>query len=358
MAKILKSSDVKSYTAILAYSTLMSVIGICIIVYGVLVQLKESYLFNNLLSKAVRDFEKYRQDFPEELPEQYKNLNLKSYDYDNSVIGQTIVIVIIFCGVVVTITGAFGFFVRYWAGFKVLVVYTFIVCVEILTLIVTFCICIDFVYDDMKNSLKDYRGLSDDSLKGITWNALMVSNKCCGVNSFQDFQELENWPPQDLAGSTVDWMDPTKFEMPMACCKSFKDVPKGCHLKNSTHGVSWKKDGCYYKVALHIFEQWHIMSLATMFLLFMISFCVVLVVRICVLKMRVLCVMSSTTVPAGEMEDDDLQLCARQDPKLSVKFSSLIEETNEERGTTEPLSKSQISSTFTLQSKLKSSPIN
>ncbi|XP_050305725.1 tetraspanin-18-like [Anthonomus grandis grandis] len=73
----------------------------------------------------------------------------------------------------------------------------------------------------------------------MSWDAIQISLKCCGVNGYQDFAENES-----INNSTNGW------RIPSSCCAlslDGKPLDSGC-MSNPTDSNSYYQIGCYNKV--------------------------------------------------------------------------------------------------------------
>lgn len=68
----------------------------------------------------------------------------------------------------------------------------------------------ELIKDQLKGSLKDYKGIASPEAYTLSWNIVMIQFQCCGVDSYQDFDVATNW------NRTVQNV---RLETPTACCK-------------------------------------------------------------------------------------------------------------------------------------------
>nr|KAG5700676.1 hypothetical protein BaRGS_015506 [Batillaria attramentaria] len=95
----------------------------------------------------------------------------------------------------------------------------------------------------LKDTITDnYSGLDGSDAATQIWNGIMIELKCCGVDSYEDFQEADNWD-KELHGYGP-------FAAPVACCKETPTGPTydfSCAMAPTDATSNWKT-GCYGKI--------------------------------------------------------------------------------------------------------------
>lgn len=104
----------------------------------------------------------------------------------------------------------------------------------------------DLVKDQLKYSLKDYKGLASAEVMSLTWNVVMIQFKCCGVDNSTDFQEhATSW----VRNITISPGRFISLETPIACCKSLPSTNDSLSFTCALHGfnisLSNAATGCY-----------------------------------------------------------------------------------------------------------------
>ena len=274
-------------------------IGIGLCLTGVLIRLKKLHLLNELIAIASNEADKTLSskdvDIREIFPESYREI--KSRHYSTDVLMGTVSICFIALGAALTIVSFWGFFIGEKSSVLVLKWYTAIITFITLALLAFFILRQQIIIYDMRKTIHNYKGITDTSLAGITWNTMMLGLHCCGVQGIDEFHSLTYWPPGDLEGHKFDrekalrilkiprdvdnftaelekrscrvnnatgdvtclWMDTAFFYTPMACCKSMDYIVKGCHLLDTSYvGNNWRMVGCERRVQDYLNKQSHI----------------------------------------------------------------------------------------------------
>ncbi|XP_052228443.1 tetraspanin-18-like [Dreissena polymorpha] len=90
--------------------------------------------------------------------------------------------------------------------------------------------------------MSKYKGIESSEVYSLGWNVVMVQFKCCGVDSYKDFDFTGEWV-QPVVGVTL--------ETPIACCKT---LPTGATLADFACATSYDETlsngmtGCYSEI--------------------------------------------------------------------------------------------------------------
>ncbi|XP_012939757.1 tetraspanin-10 [Aplysia californica] len=101
----------------------------------------------------------------------------------------------------------------------------------------------------LKARLKTYSGIGDLTMDGLTFNSVMAFYKCCGLDDYRDFSQLDYWPPYDPHGRT--------YKTPVVCCKEPEE--SGCYLDGlASSANNWMRVGCFPKVQALLRDTLHL----------------------------------------------------------------------------------------------------
>lgn len=94
-----------------------------------------------------------------------------------------------------------------------IVIAVVVVEVVVLTLL---CVKPELVKDNIKESIKNYKGIASSEIISLAWNIIMIQFRCCGVDDFTDFKQYAKlWVNPITVGANN-----IALETPIACCKT------------------------------------------------------------------------------------------------------------------------------------------
>lgn len=224
-------------TVLIVVNILFLLLGFSLSVVGFVLRFGES-LYKSYLDVGINKLKAALQD-----------TNLDNFDVDSININElltTVAIGFIFGGLFlfgIAFCGCYGAFSKsktlLWI--YAAVIFIFVVC-EIIVIAVLYGKP-DLVKDRLKTELKDFAGLGSSEVFSVGWNIFMIQFKCCGVDSYQDFDSSASsrWNSVTVGGTTYT------LESPIACCKI---LPTSTTLNNCTVSPIEKSrtncdKGCY-----------------------------------------------------------------------------------------------------------------
>lgn len=151
--------------------------------------------------------------------------------------------------------------------------------VTIELMLLTFVLLIpEFGKETLLKTLKNYEGYEGENQVSITWNKWMRKGYCCGVNNYNDFKDLERWPPKTLISNGFV----VELEAPLACCKNYtpsvQDYTCAVH-KHKHDRDNNRRYGCYKYISERLLKNttvyWNI-GLLVMYqsIIAMCAFCI------------------------------------------------------------------------------------
>ncbi|XP_056012437.1 CD63 antigen-like [Ostrea edulis] len=109
------------------------------------------------------------------------------------------------------------------------------------------------VKEELKVSLKNYKGLTGVNVESLIWNAAMQDLKCCGVESYADFKTYSpDWDrTPSFGGGTVG----TDLESPIACCMTIPSTAGSVACALTPTATNNFFTGCFDKIWEKMFDS-------------------------------------------------------------------------------------------------------
>lgn len=104
----------------------------------------------------------------------------------------------------------------------------------------------DLVKDQIKDSMKDYKGIESSEVMSLAWNIIMIQFQCCGVDNATDFKLYAKSWKNNITIVKVNYL----LETPIACCKTLptaEDLSSfQCAMQKGFNiSMSNAEKGCY-----------------------------------------------------------------------------------------------------------------
>ncbi|XP_048776354.1 tetraspanin-18-like [Ostrea edulis] len=216
-------------------NTIFSLVGITLVVVGSIVRWGDEFM-NNILQDSYSKLTSALQEAG------VNNVNLNDFNIADFVGDATLAFIIL--GDFFFILGIIGCVGACCKFKRILVVYV-IFLVILLLAEVTFIILIFAVRSEVDNWFKkpfqkaikdDYKGINASDSISLAINFVSVEFKCCGVDSYRDFNSSNLW--RNETGKIAN-----NPQIPVVCCKIRNSVDT-CVL-NPNQNNSYSEQGCY-----------------------------------------------------------------------------------------------------------------
>lgn len=242
--------DTCSRVVLVIINIIFFLIGIALTTAGVIVK-----FFPSVYQPSLNEFLQQIPNFSSSAGLEGVTQSSTSSTFDLSTILGDVGVALLIIGVFIMVTALLGLIGACCTVKPLLVIYIIIIVLIVCGQIAAIVIFATGVLDSqIKTTLNgtitaSYGGIDDFTPISLSWNFFMVQYKCCGVDSYTDFDGATNWN----RNRSITYDGNTQYMTlvtPIACCKSSGTFPSvtptnsSCAVSPSDSISNWK-NGCW-----------------------------------------------------------------------------------------------------------------